>query len=379
MKTDRLRCVQIVGTRDHVVDVTLKDGKVAAVIPSSDDETRMPLKKRWLAPGFVDLHTHLTWTDFDHTDQEKRSVQEQEAMQAAAFTATFRAGMTIARDAGGLEPSIAARLSEHYCLPLSAIACGAMLDADDARGAGYLQKRIQGISKSGATWIKLFATGGLGSPTEKVLDPLFSKEEMAAVISSAHAHHMRVMVHTWGGSSLDWAIEAGVDTVEHGVFMTEDQAARLAEAQIPLIPTTAIYRIAADSHGPLALPELICTRAARAAEAHLTSVRAAKRAGVRIGFGTDFATPMLHGHNLIELDALVDCGLTRAEAWQAATVNGRRILRLPEWTIQRGAAVNAVVYHADPLSAGDAAALHRMIAGVFKGDKQWTTKGGQEG
>lgn len=365
--------IYIAGIKDKPFDITVSNGRFTSVAESSDTETCLDGESKWIAPGFVDLHLHLAWTDFDSADQAKRAPQEIERLQAQAFEATLRTGVTTVRDAGGLLPDASARLAQKYNMPLSVTSCGAMLGASDAKGSRYLQQRIDGISHSGAKWIKIFATGGLGSPAEKVLDPLFSKEEFVTAVRSAHAHHMKVMVHTWGGATLDWVIEAGADTVEHGVFLTADQAALLAQHRIPLIPTTAIYRIAADPHGAFALPEILCERAARAADAHQTSVLRAKRAGVQIGFGTDFATPALHGLNLDELDTLVDCGLTRMEAWQAATVVGRQILTSGKSgeVIRTGGPADAVLYNADPLTVPNAEALRNSMLAVIKGTAQF--------
>lgn len=367
--TKRYRNIFIAGIKDKRFDLTVENGRFSSVTESFQPPAAGPETDQWIAPGLIDLHVHLAWTDFDFADQQKRTEDEIERLQAQALEATLQAGVTTVRDAGGLLPDDAARLCGKYRLPLQVVPCGAMLGGEDAKGCRYLEKRVEQISRNGAEWIKLFATGGLGSPTEKVLDPIFSKKEFFTIVRCAHALHRKVMVHTWGGPTLDWTVEAGADTAEHGVFMTADQAVQMAQHKIPLIPTTAIYRIAADPSGALALPRELCERAARAAQAQMKSVRYAKQAGVRIGFGTDFATPALHGRNPEELDTLMDCGLTRREAWQAATTTASEILGFGETlgSIQNGSTADAVIYSRDPYEVPDAKELRKSIVSVIKG------------
>jgi imidazolonepropionase-like amidohydrolase len=241
-----------------------------------------------------------------------------------------------------------------------------MFGEEDAKGCSYLKRRVQNIADTGAGWIKLFATGGIGTPSDKVLNPLFSREEFFTIIRSAHRAKVQVMVHAWGGSTIDWAIEAGADSVEHGVYLSREQALGLADAKIPLVPTAAIYRIAADPKGAFVLNEAFRARAAKAAQAHPQAIRRAKEAGVVIGFGTDFSAS-LHGHNLEEIDALIDCGLTVKEAWIAATETAATILGCAGTLgrIAEGFTAHAVLFNADPYKAQNAQVLRKSIRSVI--------------
>ncbi|RCX21637.1 imidazolonepropionase-like amidohydrolase [Fontibacillus phaseoli] len=367
--------VYITGIQGKRFDISIRDGVFHSIAESSGpvpDEGTVPAQDLWISPGIIDLHTHLAWTDFDHTDQLKRDIQEIEEMQARALEATLRTGVTTARDAGGLLPGTAQHLVQTYQVPLRVHTSSEMLGAADAKGTIHLDQRLKQIYDTGAGWVKIMATGGLGAPTEKVTDPVFSEEEFSFIVRHAHEHGKRVLVHTWGGVTVDWSVDAGVESIEHGMFLTESQAGRLAESGVAFVPTTSIYRIAADPKGVLALNPVICDRAARAAEAHSNAIAYAKRAGVQIGFGTDYATPALHGYNLQELDTLMDYGLTRAEAWQAATGNAAEILgwghRLGR--IAEGYIADAVIFDADPYMVDDADSLRKHIVSVLTGARE---------
>lgn len=358
--------IRIVGIPDKRFDISIRQGIFHAVKEASLPNEGEAGEDLWISPGLIDLHTHLAWTDFDHADQLKRNPQEVEAMQAKAFEATLRTGITTVRDAGGLAQHTARHILQRNGLPLRVITSNGMFGAADALGIDHLKARMDAVFESGADWIKIMATGGLGAPTEKVLDPIFSEKEFAFIVEYAHAHHKKVLVHSWGGVTIDWSIQAGVASIEHGMFLTAEQAGRMAESGVAYVPTVSIYRIAADPKGVLALGPPICDRAARAAEAHPHAVEYAKRAGVQLGFGTDYATPSLHGSNLMELDTLCEYGLTREEAWQSATSGAARILDAEQLgKIAEGMLADAVVFRQDPYRVQDSLQLRDSITMVI--------------
>ena len=363
--------INIAGITGKRFDIEIREGRFTSVAEAGHQtvQTDSSHQNLWISPGIIDLHTHLAWTDFDHADQLNRDSREIEVMQAEAFAATLRTGVTTARDAGGILPDTIRHLVKYYQQPLRVETSSEMLGAADAKGTQHLEKRLAEIFATGAGWVKIMATGGLGAPTEKVTEPNFTEEEFSFIVRHAHANQKKVLVHTWGGVTIDWSIAAGVESIEHGMFMTWDQAGRLAESGVAYVPTTSIYRIAADPSGVLALSPVICERAARAADAHAHAIGYAKRAGVRLGFGTDYATPSLHGYNLQEFDTLMDYGLTREEAWKSATSDAAEILGSGHelGRIAEGYIADAVVYAADPYQARDADQLRKSIVSVVTG------------
>jgi imidazolonepropionase-like amidohydrolase len=366
-KNLRISGCRIPGIEGKRFDINIHEGRFASVteVPRAGP-AGSSREDIWITPGIIDLHVHLGWTDFFPADQEKRREAEIETLRLRALDATLRGGITTVRDAGGLPPDAVRHLLKRYGHPLRIYPCGAVFGAEDAQGCSYLERQVQKSIDTGAGWIKLFATGGIGTPPEKVLDPLFSREEFFTIVRSARRGKVQVMVHTWGGPAMDWAIEAGVDSVEHGIYLNREQARGLAAAKIPLVPTAAIYRIAADPKGAFVLDGTWGARAAQAAGAHPQAVCRAKEAGVSIGFGTDFAAS-LHGHNLEEIGALIDCGLTVKEAWSAATETAAAILGC-DGTLGRiaeGFTADAVLFNTDPYAVQNVKILRKSIRSVI--------------
>ena len=266
----------------------------------------------------IDLHLHPGWTDFFPQEREARSPAER-AARIALFLKKYREnGVVLARDAGGFEGP-------------QTDACPVLLCAGMITGANYGDAAFfESLCRAPGAWVKLFVTGGVGAPTEAAAAPLIPEKAVRRLIRALRARGKKVMVHCWGGPSLDWCAEEGVDTLEHGVFMTETQAAILAEKGIPLIPTCCVYRLLAEEPALFGIGPEFLEHAKRACEGQARAIRFALRQGVTIGYGTDFyADPALAPYARRELDALREYGLSEAQALAAGTSVARRILGFP--------------------------------------------------
>lgn len=263
-------------------------------------------------PGFTDFHLHAGWTDFDHQDQQKRSREEISQRIAGCMSKLYDMGFRLIRDAGGLEEED--RKAAASKPGFSFLPCCGMVSAENAK-----REEFHCISqKREGSWVKLFATGGIGAAKEKVLQPAMSRETFFRLTESYHRAGKLVMVHTWGGDSLDWAIEAGADSVEHGVFMDRRQAHKLAGKGILYVPTAAVYQLIASEENPMQVPSLLAQRANYAVQQHQKAVHYAVEEGVRIGCGTDFySDPALISYEYEELFALQAYGVPQKLAWEA--------------------------------------------------------------
>src|SRR5215469_3864647 len=196
-------------------------------------------------------------------------------------------------------------------------------------------------------------------------DGAFNLDEMQALTEEAHALDRRVMCHALGGRGLRVAIEAGVDSIEHGCYLDEEPELldRMVERGIFFVPTFTVY----EFHRKSALLH-VRERAQHLQEHHAESLRRALAAGVKIAAGTDAGG---HGHpkNAMEIECLVKAGLTPLQALRAATGWAAECLGMERdvGTVEKGKLADLVVVRGDPLD--DVTMLQHLerIALVLKG------------
>lgn len=278
----------------------------------------------WLIPGLVDAHLHAAWHAFDADDRARLSEAQTLAATERALALTLAAGFTSARDAGGLAAD-ALRTIPSAARPRTQLSVR-IIDRRAADEAGGLDRAVEAVLEAGARWVKLSGTAGIGSPPGAGLDPVFTATEVRDAAVRAGRAGAGVMVHAWGGRAIDDAIEAGALSIEHGIFLSDQQAARAAERDMTLVPTLRIYRLVQRMIDAGSLPAALRARVDEAVGAHPRAVLRARDAGLRVALGTDYGTPQQHGANAREFDALVGAGLTPGEALLAATRSGAQLL-----------------------------------------------------
>ncbi len=349
---DILEGVHIAGRGSELFDITVEDGKFSRITENGKNDASAV----WIAPGMMDLHLHLGWTDFDREEQNKRDKSEVESRIADSLSRLLHLGITTVRDACGISASELLSIAERARTP-NIFPCAGVYGEDAS------------LSDKNAGWVKIFATGGVGCDSDLVTVSAMSKEHFLAAVQNIHSAGKKVAVHTWGGDSLDWAIEAGVDSVEHCIYMTREQAEKAAQAGIPYVPTVAVYRMMAEGAECLALPDIFVERAKRACEHHGKALEYAKASGVKISFGTDFySDPALLEYEAREIFVMRDYGMTMAEIWCAATENAADILGIGDTfgRIETGYTADAVLYSSDPYLAENDIQLKSSIVQVIK-------------
>jgi len=203
--------------------------------------------------------------------------------------------------------------------------------------------------RAGADVIKCATTGGASSrPGHGPRDGAFNLDEMQALVDEAQALDRRVMCHALGGRGLDIAIEAGVNSIEHGSYLNEDprHLERMAKRGIFFVPTLLVYEYHRRSPQPH-----VRERAEALFEHHIESIQRALRVGVKVVAGTDAGG---HGHpaNAGELACLVKAGMTPMQALQAATGWAAECLgrEADLGTVEPGKLADLIVVAGDPLA-----------------------------
>ena len=347
------------------------------------DATDLDGRDLYLVPGLVDAHAHVAWHAFNESDREQATPEQQNRATHEVLTRMLHTGFTSVRDAGGFDPALLRDTHTHTPRAPRVQSSVALIDRAKADHAGGVVAAAEAALERGARWVKLVGTASVASPPGSGLEAVFTRAEQRAVVSRAAEVGAGVMLHAWGGPAIDDAIEAGVMSIEHGIFLTTEQAARAAERRMTLVPTLKIYRLVLDMIRKGQLPAAFEPRVREAVAAHPGSVRLARDAGLAIALGSDFSTPEQHGTNRTEFDDLLHAGLTPGEALTAATRSGAELLArvahdphraphgqsaAPSGLIADGEIADAVVFNRNPLEPGAFSAQESVIAVIIGGE-----------
>ncbi len=252
-------------------------------------------------------------------------------------------GLQIVSPTGGIGDRVSP--SGHSCCAVY----DPLLPESVANGPDEVRDVVRTMVRAGAEVIKTATTGGASSrPGHGPLDAAFSLPEMQALVTESHALGRRVMCHALGGPGLRTALEAGVDSIEHGCYLDEEPMlmAKMAAQGTFFVPTLTVYVYHRESASPH-----VRARAVALYPHHVASVQRAIELGVPIAAGTDAGG---HGHpkNALELKSLVEAGLTPMQALRAATQWAAKCLGLERdlGTIEPGRLADLVVVNGSPLT-----------------------------
>ncbi|OGK92810.1 MAG: hypothetical protein A2W08_18055 [Candidatus Rokubacteria bacterium RBG_16_73_20] len=357
------------------------------------DAEIVDVRGKTIIPGLIDAHDHMASHGYALAT---RFGLDEPASTAHLRTARVLAealamGYTTIRDGGGLDTGFKLAIEQglipgprlvlgiQIVSPTGGIgdrvspsghACCAVYDPllpiSVGNGPDEVRDVVRTMVRAGADVIKTATTGGASSRAgHGPRDAAFSLPEMQALVAESHALGRRVMCHALGGPGLSTALVAGVDSIEHGCYLDEEPElmARMAAQGTFFVPTLTVYVYHRESASPH-----VRARAIDLYPHHVASVRRALELGVPIAAGTDAGG---HGHpkNALELQCLVEAGLTPMQALQAATQWAARCLGLERelGTIEKGRLADLVVVNGNPLDDVKILLDPARIALVLKG------------
>jgi imidazolonepropionase-like amidohydrolase len=362
---------------DKIVDV-------ASNLPIPNGAQIIDLGDVTLSPGFMDAHTHLT-LDFSGNYNDRRlkeldlNVSEQAIKATTHARATLEAGFTTVRDLGSrfvgsrefVDVALRNSINKGVVVgPRMLVATkgvgatgghfdptsgfrdllfGREPDASEgiADGPDEVRKAVRFEVKNGADVIKAAVSGGVLSLADEVDTPQFTPAEMAALVDETHRLRKKVAVHCHGDQAAREAIEAGVDSIEHGSFLKPETLTLMKNKGTYLTPTlmaTEWIMAKIDNY-----PPALQAKARAAAAARSDMFRNAVKIGVKISLGTDAAV-FPHGQNAKEFKLMVDLGMAPIDALKAGTSNDADLFGIAQkvGTLEKGKLADIIAMSGDP-------------------------------
>jgi imidazolonepropionase-like amidohydrolase len=355
----------------------LADGYTA---PAAGD-TVIDLKHATVMPGLMDMHVHITGEQSGQAGYAERFYLNpaDAALRATTYAKkTLLAGFTTVRDCGaGDKLNLAMRdaIAKGWVDGPRIFAAGSVsTTGGHGDGTNGLSSRIQhlldeeanGIAngpdeirrvvrqryKDGADLIKIAATGGVLSLAKSGQAPLFTEDEVRTVVLTAKDYGLKVAAHAHGDIGMQRAIKAGVASIEHGTYMSDETIALMKTHGTYYVPTISAGRFVAEkSKLDGYFPSIVRPKAAAIGPLIQATFQRAYAAGVKIAFGTDQGVAP-HGDNAKEFIYMVEAGMPAMKAIQSATLEAAKLVDAEKdlGTVESGKIADLVAVPGDPIA-----------------------------
>lgn len=337
----------------------VRDGRIEAIrdgfVAPEGGARLVDLSKQFVLPGLIDMHVHIFNDDNKmraRLEQNNRDIEDNMLIGVDNARRTLEAGFTTLRDLGsdvrsvtalrdGINNGMVAGPTLYVAGRSISITSGHgdgsnntnrdITDAIHAKntnvcnGADDCRRAVREQISQGADVIKFAATGGVNSNIAGGLNQQMFADEMKAIVDTAHMFGRKVAAHAHGNNGIKAALEAGVDSIEHGTYTDATTNALFKKRDAWFVPTMVAPNAALAQARAGARSLNTLKKAEETVASHAKNVAAAIRDGVKIAFGTDSGVGD-HAKNAEEFALLVNAGMTPAAAIRSATVDAANLL-----------------------------------------------------
>jgi imidazolonepropionase-like amidohydrolase len=369
--------------RDPVRNATVViEGERIASVGTTDpprDADVIDAGGRTVMPGLIDSHVHLYGRVANLQERMLTPPSLQLFYGARNALRTLDAGITSVRDAGGSPAGF--RMAVERGLipgPRMKVSIGALSQTGGhgdqtmpsgvntgglgGRGADWpntlvdgadeIRRAVRQLLRAGADFIKLHATGGVMSPSDEPTHTQFTPDEIGVMVYEARAAGKTCMAHAQGTQGIRNAVLAGVESIEHGIYVDDECIAEMMKRGTFLVPTLVaplwVKRHAERAPGSV-LPQSL-RKTEEVTEDHKRNIAHAIASGVRVAMGTDSGVGH-HGSNAEELQRMVEAGMTPMQAIVASTKTASECIHMWAYvgTLEPGKYADLLVVDGDPL------------------------------
>jgi len=373
-------------------DVVITDGKVTEVgtkVPVPEGAEQIDLSQYTVLPGFVDAHIHIWTGAFGRpTSTPLAALRGSKAMSYALSSGVV--GARVLGTEGFIDVALKDAIEDGTIPGPHLVPAGHALTIPGGHGDFYpmppflpmddfytplhgfvnspadAEKAVHLQIKYGAKVIKVLASGGVLSPLDSPTAEQISPEELKVIVEQAHMDHTKVAAHAENIRSIMAALQAGVDSIEHGSELTDEAIRLMKSHNTVLVPTVYVVDNALLRGEKEHFPEYVMEKGRALGRTHFPSFQLALHSGVTIAAGSDQGYETGKGTVRDEMMTEVKYGMTPQQALVSGTKTSAALLGLGQLgTVEKGKEGDLVAVEGDPMS--DIHALEKVRAVVFQG------------
>ena len=360
--------------------LVIEDGVIREVSssPGNNADIRIDGRGKTVIPGLIDCHVHVTAATADFPALRRWSPAYTTVRALTILSAMIRRGFTTVRDAGGADWGLAQAIQQGHAVGPRLRYCGQAISQTGGHGdmrepgdvvhdvchcAAGLGRIADGVAavrtacrdeiRKGATHIKIIASGGVSSTTDRLDSTQFSMEELRASVEEAEAANIYVMAHAYTARAINRALEAGIRSIEHGNYLDQSSCDLFKQHEAYFVPTLATYFALPKEGLAAGLHPSMVAKIGDTLDRGLEALELAHNSGVSIAYGTDLLGEMQKWQ-------LHEFALRRevvgiANALRSATSDAARLLNMEGQvgTLAPGAFADVLLLDQDPLEVLD--------------------------